>query len=115
MTQSSEKKRGLSQLSIQNAMSSLQEFIEIEDFGCSWGSARTEDGGVKTGIEIYSIGFRSDVRCEFIAPHSVEALVGTGEGKPVNVLYFAPSKCACIHCLLSEAGGRANVGTSCLS
>lgn len=115
MTQSLEKIRDLSQLSIQNAISSLQESIEIEDLGCSWRSARTEDGGVKTGIEIYSIGFRSDVRCEFIAPHSVEALVGSGEGKPVNVLYFAPSKCACIHCLLSEAGGRANVGTSCLS
>ena len=64
---------------------------------------RSEGCVGKTGIEIYSVNIpcESSPRCEFIAPHSVEALLGS-EGKHVSVLYFSPSKCVCIHCLLSE-------------
>lgn len=60
----------------------------------------------KTGIEIYSVNLpscESHKECEFIAPHSVETLLANNaEEKPVSVLYFAPSKCVCVHCLLSE-------------
>ena len=86
-------------------------------------------------IEIYSV--RSVVRkplvgsgkCEFIAPHSVEAWISNDENvanqhhnrrgshyrsnnkkdvsfdddnEQVQVTYFMPSRCACFHCLLSE-------------
>ena len=69
----------------------------------------------KTGIEIYSLhnASKDESECEFIAPHSVETMLGSEE-KAVSVLYFAPSKCVCMHCLLSERLSLPS-GTSCLS
>jgi hypothetical protein len=65
-------------------------------------SEKSLRAAAKTGIEIYSVNVPSfDVKCEFIAPHSVEALIGS-EGRPASVLYFAPSKCVCNHCHMSE-------------
>jgi hypothetical protein len=63
----------------------------------------TTGNGKETGIEIYSVDIvPSNFRpCEFLAPHSVEAWIDVNE-KPVNVLYFQPSRCVCFHCLLSE-------------
>jgi hypothetical protein len=102
------------QLSFRNVLSSLQG-TESDGPGCSSKSPGIDDSGLKTGIEIYSVGLVDELQCEFIAPHSIEALLGSDK-KP-SVLYFAPSKCVCIHCLLSEAralGNDSSIGTSCL-
>jgi hypothetical protein len=76
----------------------------------------TGNGRKETGIEIYSVDIvPSNFKpCEFLAPHSVEAWIDVNE-KPVNVLYFQPSRCVCFHCLLSERLELpVNVGRHCL-
>ena len=71
-----------------------------------------------TGVEVYSIQWMSQEQCEFIAPHSVETLLSSNGPGDTRVLYFAPSKCLCVHCLMSDARALANdvsTGTACLS
>lgn len=108
----------------------MRPFATRRTARCSTQKVQVPPPPEEKSIEIYSV--RSIVRkplgggsgkCEFIAPHSVEAWIGENDDENVNhgnnnsngtgnmksdgqkavqVFYFQPSRCTCFHCMLSE-------------